>query len=764
MSWNACVRPGATNRGWAVRHRARTRAGVRWAAPLALLGLVLQPSTLAAGAATPSVATLPWSLGSPTKADLLAVSCPNTGCIGVGYTQQGAGPTIPIAAIQSGSTWTLEQLPEPTGGFDMELTSISCTSSMSCVAAGDVLIGSSSLPVAETLSASHWSASVLPVLPGTTSYSGARGVQCFTAGCIAVGYDDTAAGDVPLIETQSDGAWVASTVSFPPSDTSASLSQVACVDPADCTAIGTASATSSTPFVAVDTGGSWTSAAAPAPSDLADVSFTSISCWAASACEAVASAQDSGVAVSLSGTSATYTTVPSPSDDTFEQLNAIACTAVATCVATGRGGSLSGQAAVAATLDGSSWSVVTIAGPSNDNEVDLDGVACSATGHCSAVGSVGMSSDQSESAFFATLSGSAWSTSVEVADGPPNASLYGVACPSTSACYGVGMYESLSGADKPFVETYTRGAWALQLIPMPHGAVAAGLFGIACTSATKCEAVGSFLAPGGPGATSYVLEPYAEQLAHGKWASVRVASPKTATGAGLDGVSCPSPTTCYAVGVWSNASSLQQPFEAKFVGTRWSTTPIKAPAAEIRPVLVSISCWAVGRCVAVGTYFKDKNFFGDIETLTKTTWKASTASAPSGGVWTELQGVSCASATLCVAVGNYEAGNSQYPLIERLDASGQWAGSTPFDTTTPMWGSFDGVDCLAAACVAVGTNGTDAIEARSQGTGWGTSALGEPAGYVYANLFAVSCRSASCIAVGQAIDGNGGAVPAIANP
>lgn len=732
--------------------------------PVALLGLVLQASTLPAGAATPSVSTLPWSLGSPTKADLLAVSCPSAECVAVGYTQQGAGSLIPLAAIQSGSTWTLEQLPEPTGGFDMELTSISCTSSMSCVAAGDVLIGSSSLPVAETLSAAHWSASVLPVLPGTTSYSGARGVQCFTAGCIAVGYDTTAAGDIPLIETQSDDAWVASTVSLPSSDTSASLSQVSCTDLADCTAIGTASGTSSTPLVAVDTGGSWTSAAASVPSGLADVSFTSISCWAASACEAVASAQDDGVAVSLSGRSATFTTVPSPSDDSFEQLNAIACTAAATCVATGRGGSLSGQTAVAATLDGSTWSVATIAGPSNDNEVDLDGVACSATGHCSAVGSVGMSSDQSENAFFATLAGSAWSTRVEVANGPPNANLYGVSCPSASVCYGVGMYESLSGADKPFVETYTGGAWALQLIAMPQEAVAAGLFGIACTSATKCEAVGSFLESGGAGATSDVLEPYAEQLARGKWTAVRVASPKTATGAGLDGVSCPSPTTCYAVGDWSNASSPQQPFVAKFVGTRWSTTAIKPPAAEIRPVLVSISCWAVGRCVAVGTYFKDKNFFGDVETLSKTTWKASTAIAPSGGVWTELQGVSCASATLCVAVGDYEAGNSQYPLIERLDASGHFAGTNPFGTATPMWGSLGGVDCLEAACVAVGSNGTAAIVASSKGPSWTTSALAEPAGYVDANLSAVSCRSASCIAVGQAIDGNGGAVPAIAKP
>lgn len=116
-----------------------------------------------------------------------------------------------------------------------------------------------------------------------------------------------------------------------------------------------------------------------------------------------------------------------------------------------------------------------------------------------------------------------------------------------------------------------------------------------------------------------------------------------------------------------------------------------------------------------------------------------------------LNGVSCASAANCTAVGDYyrTAAGPQLALIERWNGS-SWQVIGSVDVAS--WNQLSAVSCTSPrACTAVGSSasGQFALAERWAGSTWTTHQVPDANLTGYTKLTAVSCSSAStCMAAG----------------
>ena len=389
---------------------------------------------------------------------------------------------------------------------------------------------------------------------------------------------------------------------------------------------------------------------------------------------------------------------------------------------------------------------------------------------------------------------SATTAAVSLSSVTPSPDLKGLSCPATGSCVAVGQYENDGGQIEALIDTQSGATWTAlaaptgALVPGPSYAgnsTVAVLNGVSCVAVGNCVAVGFYFDNSSPAQNEYGL---IEVLAGGTWTPLAAPttglSPAPRTGpsvAALDSVSCASASSCVATGTYTDGSGdIQGLIETLSAGT-W--TAQAAPVGGLSPAdvassngglqLQSVSCPAVGTCVAVGGYVASGGRQGLIETLSTGTWTP--AAAPLGalnpaalvdeaGVLAGLAGVSCPVVGTCVAVGDYEdAAGTQPGLIETLSA-GTWAA-----TNSPTTGlgsvsagvDLDAVSCPAAgACAAVGgfvtSTGTSQIAAVSLAAGTWTATLissGALSADPAPSLTALSCPSVgSCVADGGYTD------------
>jgi hypothetical protein len=214
-------------------------------------------------------------------------------------------------------------------------------------------------------------------------------------------------------------------------------------------------------------------------------------------------------------------------------------------------------------------------------------------------------------------------------------------------------------------------------------------------------------------------------------------------------------------------------------GVTWvQTTP---PQNTPITLLEAITCSSHGNCVAVGEASTDASGNGLLPAVaieSNSVWSAPVITAlPAGAQDGQLTGVSCTTATACVAVGFYEnASTANVPLILPITVSGSMATlgteSSPALPTTPdpdpatdetsgdQQASFNGVSCTATACTAVGdyipqkdSNQAPMTATGTPGGTWTTSEVSQlPTGGSIgsgASLQAVSCPTGGpCEAVG----------------
>jgi hypothetical protein len=194
-------------------------------------------------------------------------------------------------------------------------------------------------------------------------------------------------------------------------------------------------------------------------------------------------------------------------------LQAVRCTSAANCWAVGTYGFIGSPLSLlnqALHWNGTTWSQIATPNPDGtggNSTNTLDSVSCTSPADCWATGAYG-----AEATTVTQLNqalhwdGAQWSLMDTpdpdgTGEGAQN-QLLGVTCVSTSDCWGVGTYGSISGGVGVILNEALRWngtAWSLVSTPDPGGTSdldANNLFAVRCTSATNCWAVGDAHAKG----------------------------------------------------------------------------------------------------------------------------------------------------------------------------------------------------------------------------------------------------------------------------
>ena len=332
---------------------------------------------------------------------------------------------------------------------------------------------------------------------------------------------------------------------------------------------------------------------------------------------------------------------------------------------------------------GSAWRLGSVPGSGG-----LGAIACASKNACTAVG------DQ----VVERWNGSRWFRQTDFA---PGIMRRGVACPARRRCVVVGTYGRVA-----FAERWDGSHWLRQRMPQPPGTTSSSLSGVSCASATACTAVGFFY-----------RDPFSSQTLAERWNGKRWSIEPTATDRSfmeseLDGVSCPSRTSCTAVGV--------RRFSVRFTvvpvvvalverwnGGRWSTQPVRTPKRAIQTYLTGVSCVSTNVCVAVGgAVGRLSSDLTQSEPLVQrgngSKWSVQLVDQPQSA----LNGVSCAHRAACTAVG---FGSNNLTLADRWNGS-TWAPQPTPDLPSDSPQHLQAIACISRnTCTAVGFAGGDGI-------------------------------------------------------
>jgi len=349
--------------------------------------------------------------------------------------------------------WTIQTTPNPVGALDDDfLHGVSCSSATACTAVGDYTsTEEKEATLVERWNGTTWEVQTSPNPAGATG-SFLESVSCRSStACTATGYKEEKGGlHATLAERWNGSAWEVQTT--PTSGNSDALGSVSCVSASECTAVGfvvSGNPAKTTPVVENWNGKTWTVvSSAKLPTEDERSWFESVSCPAAKSCTAVGSYISSNL----------------------------------------------GMQFLAEHWNGSTWSVQTTPElAAGDSEIHLDGVSCSATSACAAVGSYEKS--RVREVLVERWNGTSW----QVQQTPsPNGKTEGaegqltqVSCASATSCVAIGADESSSGHPGLLLGEYWNGtSWALELPTNRSGVEYNILGGVSCSAATKCTSVG----------------------------------------------------------------------------------------------------------------------------------------------------------------------------------------------------------------------------------------------------------------------------------
>jgi hypothetical protein len=120
------------------------------------------------------------------------------------------------AAVTAASGWSIQHTPNPTGGSDVILNGVSCTSASACTAVGGPpQPATTGVTLAERWNGTTWSIQHTPN-PTGASLTLLQGVSCASASaCTAVGSTSTSTTTVTLAERWNGTTWSIQTTPNP---------------------------------------------------------------------------------------------------------------------------------------------------------------------------------------------------------------------------------------------------------------------------------------------------------------------------------------------------------------------------------------------------------------------------------------------------------------------------------------------------------------------------------------------------------------------
>lgn len=659
------------------------------------------------------------------------------------------------------STWSVQNAANQTaqnGG----LISDSCATATSCMAVGGYENGAGAVvTLAEARTGGNWTIHATPN-PAGAALSRLDGVSCSAAtACIAVGDYINSAGDVlTLAEVWNGTAWSIQTTPNPAGALGSGLSAISCASATSCVAVGDYNNGAGVSEVLAEAwdGTSWTIQTTPDPAGATDSGLFGVSCASARACSAVGSYEGTDgteltLAEAWNGTSWSLQTSPNPAGATATNLAGVSCSSPSFCVAVGYYVTSAGMGLpLVEGWGGARWAIQTFPVPSSASGGQLYGVSCVSAKSCSAAG--GYSDSAGTGLTLAgAWNGTSWSDqTTPVVAGATNSLLAAVSCASATGCLAVGNDTDSAGSNLPMTlaQVWNGTSWSTQTTRDQAGAVTSNLRAISCSAATVCTAVGYYTE--GQGATLTLAD-----ARHGSsWSVVASPNPVGSVDAEFSGVSCSAAAACTAVGDYFSASGTGQMLAERWNGTSWSIEAVPNPAGAASSTFAGVSCTTATSCIAVGSF---SNSAGQTlplaESWNGTSWSVQDAPNSAVAVNGQFSAVSCTAANACVAVGTF-AVSSGLPrtLAESWNGSRWVVQGIPTPAGQAL--AISGVSCSSAiACVAVGnyvdSSGTPLTLVYTwNGVAWGNQASASPSGVSEVGLSGVSCSSPSaCTAVGS---------------
>ncbi len=331
-----------------------------------------------------------------------------------------------------------------------------------------------------------------------------------------------------------------------------------------------------------------------------------------------------------------------------------------------------------------------------------------------------------------------------------------LSCPSATRCMTVGNDISNLGHARPLAELWNGAKWTATHPREPAHATATRLFGVSCPTRSACIAVGDYDTNADPNG-----RPYAQTWNGRTWTITPVPEPPNDSFSSLGAVSCSTARSCVATGQVL-AGGYNQTYTAVFNGHAWRLEWPRLPGATTYSYLGSVSCTGPRLCTASGEYqvhdsSKSRTL---IETWNGRTWTRRATSNPrSGPNGSTLDAVSCATRRSCMAVGhrNKLSNDGSFTVAERFDGH-RWTRSPARDLPGTATSTLRDVACPSRRrCVAVGvsfsqtpTQTTSPLSESWSGTSWRIDATPAPAGAIAMSLEAVACSAPNaCVAVGD---------------
>jgi hypothetical protein len=346
-------------------------------------------------------------------------------------------------------------------------------------------------------------------------------------------------------------------------------------------------------------------------------------------------------------------------------------------------------------------------------------------------------------------------------------------CGHAGDCVAGGQYVDSSGAQQAFVVDQVNGVWG----SAQTTAVSLNLGGSATVYAISCSVISICTAGGTYTDLSGNSQAFIVDSSGATWSQAQEIGTTLNAGGGATviSVSCASPGSCSAAGLYTDASGNSQAFvDDKRNGT-WGTA-VEVPGTSslnlgALAVVTSISCSSGGNCSAAGLYtVSSTNAPAFVVDEVNGTW--GTAAQYTNSQFPQAQGVvineiSCSSAGNCGAAGSIvDASKKSHPFVAN-ETNGQWGGGVTVSAIDALSSGTTAI-ALTISCTSTGNcsaGGTYTDLASTQqafvvdevGGKWQT---GEPIPQMSsvnvggAEVYSVSCSSpGNCSAGGQYIDG-----------
>ena len=274
-----------------------------------------------------------------------------------------------------------------------------------------------------------------------------------------------------------------------------------------------------------------------------------------------------------------------------------------------------------------------------------------------------------------TVSAVQW-TDAHAAAGTGSNQLNSISCTNASFCVAVGE-QNLTGGGGTLAELWNGTKWSVVPSVDPPASSSDALLSVSCVGPSFCLAVG------GNGAG-----PIAETWNGTAWTLVTVPTPAGATSVNLTSVSCVATNVCELLGT-SVTAGTGSIFGNQWNGSALSLTPAATPASSAStpiPEASGISCVSATWCLAVGVNDVQVTATASAfsEVWNGASWTLAMTPAPSTATGSLLRSVSCAGVNFCTAVGQGTfAGPLNQNLIETWNGT-SWAITPSPDTSASL--------------------------------------------------------------------------------